>query len=255
VPDSRKRSSSSVERAFEFLDLVAEAKPHGVTLTDLARASALPVSTCHRYVSTLVDLGALSKDSAGRLFLGAKLLTLTQAALEGNTLRTQARPYLEQLAAVSGETVHLGAHTDHGIVYIDKIDSEQAVRLVSRIGSVVPHYCTAMGKAVLAVLSPEERAPFLAKATAHTSYTLTGSNLDAEIQAIAERRWAIDEQENEEGVRCIGAAIVSPTGELLGAVSVSGPAGRFTRQLCADLAPLVLAAADNAGQQTWPHPT
>ena len=255
MADPRKRSSSSVERAFEFLDLVAEANPNGMTLSDLARASSLSISTCHRYVTTLLDLGALDKAPSGRLFLGVKLVTLTHAALEGNTVRSQARPHLEGLAAISGETVHLGLHSDHGIVYIDKIDSEKVVRLVSRIGSVVPHYCTAMGKAVLAALPPEERRPFLAMATfARTPHTLTGSALENELAVVAERRWAIDEQENEVGVRCVGAAIASPTGELMGAVSVSGPADRFTRQHCVDLAPRVLAAADTIGQlASWPH--
>ena len=256
MPDQRKRSSSSVERAFEFLDLIAASNTQGVSLSDLARASSLPVSTCHRYVSTLIDLGVLNRDSVGRLFLGLKLVTLSQAALEGNSLRTIARPHLEKLAAISGETVHLGLHTDQGVVYIDKIDSEQTVRLVSRIGSIVPHYCTAMGKAILAALPQEERAAFIyPNAKALTPYTLIGAVLESELDDVAGRRWAIDEQENEEGVRCVGAAIASPSGELLGAVSVSGPAGRFTRQLCIELAPTVVAAADDIGQQTtWPHP-
>ena len=255
MADPRKRSSSSVERAFEFLDLVAQANPNGLTLSDLARASSLSVSTCHRYVTTLLDLGALDRDPSGRLFLGVKLVTLTHAALEGNTVRSQARVHLEGLAAMSGETVHLGLHSDHGVVYIDKIDSEKVVRLVSRIGSVVPHYCTAMGKAILAALPPTERTPFLDIATiARTPHTLTGAALDSELVAVAGRRWAIDEQENEVGVRCVGAAIASPTGELLGAVSVSGPADRFTRAMCVELAPKVLAAADNIGQKaSWPH--
>jgi len=256
VPNQRKRSSSSVERAFEFLDLVAAAGTDGVKLSDLARASALPVSTCHRYITTLLDLGALSRDPSGRLFLGVRLVTLAGAALEGNSLRSVARDYLEQLSKVSGETVHLGMHTDQGVVYIDKIDSAKAVRLVSRVGSVVPHYCTAMGKAILAALPPAKREPFLAAASIkRTPKTLTGAKLATELEAVARRRWAIDEQELEDGVRCIGAAITTKTGELLGAVSVSGPAGRFTRQLCTELGPSVLAAADQIGQQsTWHNP-
>lgn len=256
MPEQRKRSSSSVERAFEFLDLVAASGTQGIILSDLARASGLPVSTCHRYVSTLLSLGALSRNSAGRLFLGVRLVTLSQASLEGNSLRHVARSQLEHLALVSGETVHLGLHTDHGVVYIDKIDSDKAVRLVSRVGSVVPHYCTAMGKAVLAALTKTERAPFLAAAVqAYTHYTLTGAALEQELEGVAQRRWAIDEQEHEDGVRCVGAAIAGRGGELLGAVSVSGPAVRFSRQFCIELAPKVLLAADQIGRQaSWPHP-
>lgn len=250
MPVERKRSSSSVERAFEFLDIVA-AQTRGVTLTDLARTTELPVSTCHRYVATLVDLGALNKSSNGRLTLGVRIVTLAQSALEKNTLRNLARPHLEELAARSGETVHLGLHSPHGVVYVDKIDSEKAVRLVSRIGSVVPHYCTAMGKAILATLPPDQRQPLIENSTTIlTPHTLTGPALINELETVARQRWAIDEQENEEGVRCIGAAISSSTGELLGALSISGPATRFTRDLCLDIASDVVTAADAIGHTT-----
>ena len=250
MPDERKRSSSSVERAFEFLDIVA-AQPRGVTLSDLARTTGLPVSTCHRYVSTLLNLGVLTRSSDSRLFLGVTLVTLAQVALERNTLRNLARPHLEELATRSGETVHLGLHSPHGVVYVDKIDSEKAVRLVSRIGSVVPHYCTAMGKAILACLPAHQREPIVENSTTIlTAHTLTGSALQEELLTVADQRWAIDEQENEEGVRCIGAAISSSMGELLGALSISGPATRFTRELCVSLAPEVVAAADAIGRKT-----
>jgi len=251
---SDKRSSSTVQRAFELLDLVAAAGSDGLTLSDLARVGDMSVSTCHRYVTTLLDLHALDKNASGRLFPGVRLVTLSQAWLERNTLRNLAREELEQLFALAGETVHLGMHADQGVVYIDKIDSEQAVRLASRIGAVVPHYCTAMGKAILAALAPEQRAPFLVGVVKRTPTTLTGLALDEELQAIAGRRWAFDEQEHEEGVRCVAAAIVSRSGTLLGAISIAGPAERFSRQTCNELAPLVLAAADRIGQQ-MPDPS
>ena len=255
MPDKRKRSSSSVERAFELLDVVAGTGISGATLSDLARATGMAVSTCHRYVTALLDVGALRKDPSGQFFIGLKLVMLIGASLETNTLRTLARSQLEHLALVSGETVHLGQICDQGVVYVDKIDSDQTVRLVSRIGSVAPLYCTAMGKAMLAVMSPDERAPHLAVATeVRTPHTLTGIALDKELELVARRRWAIDEQENEDGVRCIGAAITSEQGELLGALSVSGPASRFTREMCADLAPTILKATDSiAHQASWPH--
>ena len=254
MPGEPKQSSSSVVRAFDFLDLVAKAESNGTTLTDLARASGLPVSTTYRYISTLLSIGALRKDQSGHLFLGLKMLTLSAASLETSTLRALARGHLEQLALVSGETVHLGQHSEQGVVYIDKIDSAKSVRLVSRVGLVVPHYCTAMGKAILASMEPKARAPYLAAATiTRTPYTLTGAALDAELDLVTQQRWVVDEQENEDGVRCLGTAITSHTGELLGAVSISGPAGRFTRENCTDLAPALVAAADSIGRQaSWP---
>jgi DNA-binding IclR family transcriptional regulator len=245
---SDKRSSSSVQRAFELLDQVAGAGDQGITLSDLARKTQMSVSTCHRYVTTLLDLRALNKDSAGHLFPGVRLVTLSHAWLERNTLRNVARSELEELAALTGETVHLGMHADQGVVYIDKIDSAKAVRLVSRIGALVPHYCSAMGKSILATMTPAEREPYLTDTKPLTPTTLTGAALIAELDLIAKRRWAIDEQENEDGVRCVGAAITSRSGELLGAISISGPAARFSREMCTELAEQVLAAADRIGQ-------
>ncbi|MCL1898433.1 MAG: hypothetical protein FWG16_06390, partial [Micrococcales bacterium] len=90
---------------------------------------------------------------------------------------------------------------------------------------------------------------------ARTPYTLTGAALEAELELVEQRRWVVDDQENEEGVRCLGAAITSHSGELLGAVSISGPASRFTRKICADLAPTIVSAAESIGRQaSWPHP-
>lgn len=252
----REGRSSSVERAIQFLGLVAGAGAEGIALSAVARASGLPVSTCHRYVTTLVDAGALRRDSSGRLFLGPKLISLAQASLQGDPLRAIARPVLEELAGESEETIHLGRPTGEGVVYLDKIDSVKAVRLASRIGAVVPYHCSAMGKAILAILPSAEREEIIARASQRfTEHTLTGQQLRDDLAAVAEARLAFDEQEFEEGVRCVGAAVVSSSGELLGAISVSGPASRFSKQLCAELAPKVLAAAERIGQESsWPDP-
>lgn len=254
--ERRVGRSSSVERAFEFLGLVAGAGEEGIALAAVARASGLPVSTCHRYVTTLVDLGALRRDSAGRLFLGVKLISLAQSSLRGDPVRAVARPVLEELARMSEETVHLGRGTGEGVVYVDKIDSVKTVRLASRVGAVVPYHCSAMGKAILSTLPEAERETIVAAADRrYTEHTLLGGDLRDELARIAGTRVAYDEQEFEEGVRCVAAAILSPAGELLGAISVSGPALRFSKEARAELVPAVRAAADRIGREaSWPSP-
>jgi IclR family acetate operon transcriptional repressor len=249
VSEPVKRSSSSVERAVAFLKVVGAQGEAGMTLSDLAGAVGQPVSTCHRYVTTMVDQGLFRRDQSGRLFLGAGLIALALSALSQDPLRVLAHPHLEHLSRLSGETVHLGRHGAQGVLYVDKLDSAHQVRLVSRVGAVVPHYCTAMGKAIMATLPAEELAALEAVATVkRTDRTLVGPALHREVEAVRAQGWAVDEQENEEGVRCVGAAIMSLSGDLLGAVSVSGPATRFTREACDAIAPEVLASARRIGR-------
>src|SRR5262245_50907043 len=127
--------STSVERAFDLLDLVSRAGPDGVTLSQLAAAVPTAKSTTHRYVTTLLDLGALRRDAGGRLTLGLKLVQLAGALLDGDDLRTVAEPVLHELVARSCETVHLGVRSEGNVVYIAKVESPQSVRLVSRVGA------------------------------------------------------------------------------------------------------------------------
>lgn len=251
---SRNRSDS-VARAFEILGLVAEAGPDGVSLSGLARSSGLPVSTCHRYITSLLDLAVLDKDAGGRLRLGVGLVTLAGRYLEDDALRAFGRPVLTGLSEESGETVHLGILTHGSVTYVDKIDSEHSVRLVSRIGSQVPLYCTSMGKAILSRMPEEYQEQVILEATERrTSHTLLGDDLRRELARARQAGWAIDDQENEEGVRCLGVAILSASGEPIGALSISGPAHRQSLEDCERLAPSAIAAATEIGQQIgWRH--
>jgi DNA-binding IclR family transcriptional regulator len=157
-----------------------------------------------------------------------------------------------ELGAACGETVHLGRLSAGRVVYVDKVDCDKSVRLVSRIGSTVPLHCSAMGKAILARMEPADREPHIAAATGRrTEHTLLGDALREEIAVAAGEGWAVDEQENELGVRCIGAAIVSVTGATVGALSISGLAGRFSRDDCRAIAPAVTAAAAAIGASLY----
>jgi DNA-binding IclR family transcriptional regulator len=212
----------------------------------------MPLSSCHRYVTTLADVSMLERGSAGRIRLGVGLIALAGAYLEGDTLRTAARPYLVKLVAACGETSHLGRLSGNGVVYVDKVECDKSVRLVSRIGSTTPLHCSAMGKSILAALPAQERDSRLSGATERpTEYTLLGEALRTEIARVGKQGWAIDEQENELGVRCVGAAIVTATGTAVGALSISGPADRFSAEDCRRIAPDVIAAAEAIGGRLY----
>lgn len=243
--------STSVERAFDLLDLVAAAGPEGLTLAQLATGVATAKSTVHRYVATLLELGALKRDAGGRLQLGLKLVELAGSLLEGDNVRAAAEPMLHELVARTGETVHLGVPADGQVVYIAKVESPQTVRLVSRIGARIPFYCSAMGKALLARLDGAAlETELLRPREVRTLHTIIGREaLERELVKIRSAGVAIDDQENELGVRCIGAAIVDARGRGIAAISVSAPETRMPLERCDELAPAVRAAADEIGRR------
>ena len=243
-------TSSSVRRAFDLIDLVEAAEPRGVTLADLAAAVPMAKSSVLRYLTTLVDVGVLRRDGQSNFRLGLRLVELAGGLLENDDLRSVAEPLLHDLVAVSGETVHLGIPLGTDVVYIAKVESPQSVRLVSRIGSQVPTHCSAMGKAILAHVPAEERSSLLGALTRRTPKTITSASaLAAELEAIRKRGFSIDDEENETGVRCIGAAVTATNGAPLGAISISGPAGRLSRDRAAGLGPSVIEAANEVARR------
>jgi DNA-binding IclR family transcriptional regulator len=237
-------TSTSVERAFDLLDRIAAAGAEGITLGQLAGEVRTAKSTTHRYVATLIELGAVRRDQLGRLHLGLKLIELAGALLGSDDLRSVADPILKELVRSTGETVHLGLPSEGDVVYIAKVESPQSVRLVSRIGARVPMYCSAMGKALMATLDDDALERLLASPReARTAHTIVGdAELRAELARVRERGFAIDDEENEAGVRCVGVSIVDAHGDALGAISVSAPAGRMTLARARQTAPSVVAA-------------
>lgn len=237
-------TSTSVERAFELLDHIAAAGADGITLSALAARVPTAKSTTHRYVATLVELGVVRRDQDARLHLGVKLIELAVGLLETDDLRGAADPVLRELVAAAGETVHLGVLSEGDVVYIAKVESPQSVRLVSRIGARVPLHCSAMGKALLSSFGDEALAAALAlPREVRTPQTIVDEGaLRAEVERVHGQGFAIDNEENEDGVRCLGVAIVDGAGAVLGALSVSAPAGRMSRRRCEELAPTVIAA-------------
>ena len=238
--------SASAARAFELIDRVATAGARGVTLAELATEMPLAKSTTHRYVTTLLNLGVLRRDPTGRLLLGLKLVELANSLLSADDLCCAGEPVMHDLVARTGETVHLGVGDDGHVVYLAKAESPHSVRLVSQVGARVPMHCTAMGKALLASLDSEDLHRVLAQSrAARTEHTIiSGGALLTELEQVRARGAAIDDEENELGVRCVGAAINGRGGTPLGAISVSAPASRMTRERCAELIPTVRAAAD-----------
>ncbi len=223
----------SLDRAVGVLDLLGESEgPLG--LADVCERMALHKSTAHRALMVLERCGLIERTPENRFRLGLKLYELGTRAVEQIDLRARVHPWFRRLSVQVGETVHLGVLQKTTVVYLDKVEpNNRRVWLASRIGTSNPVYCTAMGKAMLAFL-PEETAADIMGRIRFVRFThrtlMTPEALMRSLDRVRRRGYAIDDEEVEEGVRCIGAPILNEMGHPMAAVSISGPTSRITQQ-------------------------
>lgn len=235
----------SVLKALDIIDcLAAEKSP--LSVREVALKCNLSRSTAYRLLRSLVDRGYVVSSQESLYELSLKILSLGQEVLERYDLIGISKPYMVQLCQLSGETVHLGVLVDTEMLYIGKVDSPQSIRMYSSIGSRNPLYSTAMGKAVLAFLPVSERNELIKRIhfVPRTSNTITSpSKLLESLEQIRECGYAIDNLEHEEGIRCLGVPLIGYSGEVLGAISISGPAYRLDLEKLAALANHAIQAA------------
>jgi len=200
----------------------------GATLPEIAEHFDKPRSTVHDHLKTLTDAGYLVKD--GRTFrVGIKFLNLGGYARSRKKLFQVAESELRQLATDTGEHANLMTEEDGRGIFLYKLKGTQSVQLDTYEGMVVDLHTTAMGKAILAEYPESKRDAILDDQGLDpvTENTITDrEELEAELEEIRERGYAIDNEERVEGVRCIAAPITTADG-VVGAVSVSGPKSRM----------------------------
>jgi DNA-binding IclR family transcriptional regulator len=223
----------SLDRAVQVLELLADSDGP-LALAEVCERMDLHKSTAHRALMVLERTGLVERTPENRFRLGLKLYELGSRAVEQIDLRARVHPWFRKLSAQVGETVHLGVLQKTSVVYLDKVEpNNRRVWLESRIGASNPVYCTAMGKAILAFLPPEEAAAIIARIrfVRFTPRTLcTAEALQRSLDRVRRRGYAIDDEEVECGVRCIGAPILNDSGRPVAAVSISGPSSRITQQ-------------------------
>lgn len=235
----------TVGRAIEILQLIMERGPLGVS--EISRSLRVPKSSAHNILETLVAGHLLEKEAERNLYhLGSKLIELGNRAQQNLAVQRIARPYLRALNEELDDTVHLTILDHDEVLYIDCIESRKPLRMHSVIGVRAPLYCTAVGKAIMAHLGPQEveRIVKTQGLAAFTSSTITTRKaLDEELEKTRRRGYAVDNMEHEDLLRCVGAAFRDHTGAVVGAISVSGPSQRITVRSVAQIAPKVMAAA------------
>ena len=239
--------TKTLDRALTLLLEVARADARGLTLSECASVLGYSKATAHRMLRTLARHEFLRHDEElGTFTLGITNLRLGTEFLEHLDLRREALPALRDLAESTGETVHLGRVSGCDVVYIEKVESSQAVRMFSRVGDTMPAYSTGVGKAILAFLSEDELERHLPPILApRTSGTFTDpAALRAELNRTRRRGFSIDNIENEEGIRCTGAPVFDHTGRVQASISVAGPAVRMTLDRLGQIGPIVRRKAD-----------
>ena len=220
----------SVDRTLDVLESLASRR--GATgISELSHLVGLHVSTVHRLLATLVDRGYVRQDpESSRYHLGSRIFALASAADLHLDLRLVARPYLERLMRASGETANLVTAGTDEVVYLDQVASMHLVKMFTAPGLRAPLYCTGAGKVILANKDAAFVEPVLAapmqRYTAHT--ITTAAALEAELAAIRKRGYAVDNEEMEDGVRCLAIPVFDRRNECVGALSVSGPTTRMT---------------------------
>jgi DNA-binding IclR family transcriptional regulator len=232
-------------RALDLLELLGEQS--GLTLTELAQQARLNKVTVFRILVNLVRRGYMQRDKAsGRYRLGLKLMQLSSRLTDGLDVRSVARHVLEALQKRFDETVNLAVTIDDRIAYIDILESARSLRMAATVGSTDGLHSTALGKATLAQQSEQAVLQFVRRCglSRKTSKTIRDRHrLLTELRKIRQRGYAIDDEENEEGARCVGAPIFDHDGSVVAAISISGPASRITSERIAELGAAVSEAS------------
>jgi IclR family acetate operon transcriptional repressor len=244
-PARRGRSSAagtSVEKAMRILEALAVPDgPH--RLMDVAERAAVPRSTAYRVLATLAAEGFAENCGEGRYGVGSRLSGLGAQIV--SVVSAGVGPALRRLQqGAGGNTVHLAVRVGDHAVYLHKVDSDKPYEMRSRVGNELMLHCTAIGKAILAHLPPEEVDAVVASAglRARTPATIIDLRaLHAELAAVRERGYAVDDEENEATVRCIGAAVLDRAGRPRGGVSISTVTFAVERTELLSYAPLLQA--------------
>jgi DNA-binding IclR family transcriptional regulator len=239
--------SQTLDRALTVLLEIAKNGERGLSLAECSAILGYSKATTHRILRTLSRREFVRLDEERGLYsLGITNLRLGMGFLERLDLRREAIPVLRELAALTGETVHLGTISGTDVVYIEKVESPKAVRMFSRVGDTMPAYSTGIGKAILAFLPDAELEEHLpARLERRTPTTIVDrGELRVEFSSIRERGYSTDNIENEDGIRCVGAPIFDHSAVVCGAISVAGPANRVGPERFEELGRMVRQRAD-----------
>ena len=242
-------------RLFGALEFLADAGSAG--LMEVSEALGLNKTTAHRVLNSLIYMGYAKQNAVnGRYEPTFKVVDIANRIMGKVDIVQIVRPYLRKLMEVTQETVHLVEQDGTDAVYIDKVESfSNGIQMISRIGSRVPLYCSGVGKALTARMTEMEVKEIwdrssIVKMTPHT-ITDYGEYL-RELQITRQRGYAIDNEENEAGVRCVAASLNDHAEQIRYAFSISAPVSRMGEERIRELAKRILDTKEQIERELWP---
>ena len=245
--EDRQRSGvQSLGRAFSILEEVARHR-EGIGLAELSKLVGLHNSTTFHLAKTMVSLGYMRQERDSKRYrVGRPLFALAASALDEIEMVNLATPVLEDLSRETGESGHFAVRMGDSVVVIARTSGPGAFQLTDRVGVVRPAHCTALGKIILASLRPDQLKRFLERVELKPSTPKSITEASVLLREIAEIRRsavAIDDGEFNAEVRCIAVPVYNFTGDVIGALGISGPIWRMSDQVLKSRAKLVQAAA------------
>lgn len=227
--EERNNRVKSIEKALHILEVLdAESE---LSLGEISERLALDKGTAHRLIATLRHGGFVDQNPETKRYSNSlKLFEMGNRVVEKKGLRKIAEPFLREAAREAGETVNLGGLLESDIIYIEKIETSETIRVGLNVGTRIPTYCTGLGKAILAFLPGEKRDEILAGVTfrAYTDHTVRDrAELEEQLAAVRRQGYCIDDQEYVDGLICIAAPVFDHANEPVAAVSVSIPKYRY----------------------------
>lgn len=235
----RDKSNYIIQSVAHALDVLEEFKGDAIELgvTELSKKLKLHKNNIFRLLATLEARGYIEQNKSTENYrLGLKSLELGQTFIRQMGLLRQARSTLEELASRANETSYLAIMRSNDVIYLDVVEANQTVRVASRVGLRLPPFCTAVGKVLIASDSEEElRKKLPEHLEKRTDKTITDAKVLIEhLKKVHKQGYALDDEEYEEGVRCIAAPVRDYTGNVVAAISISGPAMRMTDKKIVD---------------------
>jgi IclR family transcriptional regulator, KDG regulon repressor len=233
APQSARRDYQVrvIDRAFAILDELARGVEEKGDV-ELAEKLALHKSTVHRLLAVLERSGFVERrPGSAKYRLGWRLFELGMIAVSRLDIIDRAKPFVAQLVQTTGETAHLGVLRQGHVVSLLNVESPHTVRTPATVGRRIPLHCTSQGKAIMAYMPPDQVEEQLRDYTftVHAANSIDSkTRFLAELELVASRGYAVDNEEFEDGLRCIGAPVRNHSGAVIAAISIAGPTFRVT---------------------------
>ncbi|NJN99636.1 MAG: IclR family transcriptional regulator [Anaerolineales bacterium] len=249
-------TSQTVLKSLDVLDCLGAAR-RSLSAPEIAKLCQMSRPTTYRLLTTLMSRGYVMVDENYNYSLGTKILGLARVVLDTMNLPKLAQPYLHELSQLSQETAFMSILDDTKILYIAKeegpqVQASQTFQMRSNVGTRIDLHMSAMGKAILSNLPDEERRALLERLPLprYTNHTITDHDaLMNELEQTRHRGYAIDDCEGDDWIRCVAAPVYDGGGQVLGAISIAGPAHRMTLEHVHQLSPDVIRVTQALSKQ------